>query len=71
MVLVIVQEPAHALPIVKIKQTIRQIFAKAEKEARRERETEALTSPTDVPPPRPGCSTYKRYDGATVYVNCR
>jgi hypothetical protein len=28
------------------------------------------TAPPDIPPPRHGCSNYKRYDGATVYINC-
>ena len=31
---------------------------------------QAAPTPQDIPPPRPGCSSYKRYDGATVYINC-
>ena len=30
--------------------------------------TQAVPTPQDIPPPRPGCSSYKRYDGATVYI---
>jgi hypothetical protein len=33
-------------------------------------ETQAAPTQRDIPPPRPGSSSYKRYDGATVYINC-
>src|SRR6516164_5741596 len=53
-----------------LKQTVRDIFARPEKYVPRSTETQAAPTPQDIPPPSLGCSRYKRYDGATVYINC-
>ena len=53
-----------------LKQNVRNVFARPEKYAPRSTATQDAPTPQDIPPPHPGCSSYKRYDGATVYINC-
>jgi hypothetical protein len=49
-----------------LKQTVRNIINHPPKYA-----PQPSSAPPDIPPPRGGCaSSYKRYDGATVYTNC-
>lgn len=50
-----------------LKQTVREIIARAQRDV-----SQQSSTPPDSTPPRSGCSgSYKRYDGATVYTNCR
>jgi len=53
-----------------LKQKIRKVFANSERRAPQPAARQ-FPAPVDPAPLRPGCaSSYKRYDGATVYTNC-
>jgi hypothetical protein len=54
-----------------LKQKVRKIFANSERRAPQPSARQTIPAPVDAAPLRPGCaSSYKRYDGATVYTNC-
>jgi hypothetical protein len=48
-----------------LKQTVREILARPQRNV-----SQPSSAPPDIPPPRGCSSSYKRYDGATIYTNC-
>jgi hypothetical protein len=49
-----------------LKQTVREILARPQRNV-----SQPSSAAPDIPPPRGCSSSYKRYDGATVYTNCK